>query len=223
MSEKLSLKEMEKKVFRSYYEDGLWEIYLGLLLLNMGLPFVLLRVFEDAPLWQIAMPLLLVALVSYTLFWAGKKYVVLPRVGHVKLGSKGRQRRRSTAFVFAGSVVVGLAVFVVASMFARGNLSGDLPPDVIIAIVWTINVVVVFGLAAYFLAYDRFYVIGVLFALPFPMLIGVDRLFGIDLGFVAWAVPAGIILFLGLGTFIHFLRNNPLPESTAMQMNENHT
>jgi len=209
MSHTLSLKEMERKVFRSHFADGLWEIYLGLLSLNMGLPFLFFRLYEDAPMWQIAAPLLLVIALSYALFWAGKKYIVLPRVGRVNFGAKGRERRRNTSLVFAGSVLVGLLVFVIGLMSAGGYGLAGLPPDVIIAVIWVINVVVVFGLAAHFLAYERFYLIGILFALPFPTLIGVDRLLGIDLGFVAWVIPSCVILLIGLVTFVQFLRNNP--------------
>jgi hypothetical protein len=37
MSEKTNLKEIEKKAWASYFEDGLWDIFMDLLMLGMGL------------------------------------------------------------------------------------------------------------------------------------------------------------------------------------------
>ena len=37
MVDDVNLKEVEKKIFASYFNDGLWDIYGGLLLLGFGL------------------------------------------------------------------------------------------------------------------------------------------------------------------------------------------
>ena len=37
MNNKLDLKEVEQKVFQTTFQDGLWDIYLGLLLIIFGL------------------------------------------------------------------------------------------------------------------------------------------------------------------------------------------
>ncbi|MCJ7813777.1 hypothetical protein MUP95_10735 [bacterium] len=34
MNALLNLKELEKKAFRSYFEDGLWDIFVGIILLQ---------------------------------------------------------------------------------------------------------------------------------------------------------------------------------------------
>lgn len=37
MTEKVDLRELEKKAWKSTFQDGLWDIYFGLLFMGMGL------------------------------------------------------------------------------------------------------------------------------------------------------------------------------------------
>ena len=37
MTEKVDLRELEKKAWKSTFQDGLWDIYIGLLFMGMGL------------------------------------------------------------------------------------------------------------------------------------------------------------------------------------------
>ncbi len=36
-----SLKTLEKKAFRSFFKNGIYDVFLGLILLSLGLPFIL--------------------------------------------------------------------------------------------------------------------------------------------------------------------------------------
>jgi hypothetical protein len=73
MVSNLDLKQLERKAFRSTFQDGLWDIFLGLLLLNMG-GGTLLGGSGMSPLWA------MVGLTGFAglvllLFWAGKKTI----------------------------------------------------------------------------------------------------------------------------------------------------
>jgi hypothetical protein len=52
MSQSISLKELERKAFRSTFQDGLWDMYLGFLLLMMGMGLVL-RAFNTSVIWTL--------------------------------------------------------------------------------------------------------------------------------------------------------------------------
>ncbi len=73
--------------------------------------------------------------------------------------------------------------------------------------IWAVNMLVLFGLGAYFLDYNRLYLIGVLYALPVPVDFWLRELAGVRLGFIVFAVPAAVILIMGLVVFIRFLRD----------------
>jgi hypothetical protein len=209
MSRDINLKELERKAWRSVFQDGLWDIYLGLLLMALAI-YALLSKTKLPEAQQMVIYIGLMAL-SMLVLWAGKRFITLPRMGRVKFGPRGKTRRRKAAVLLAISVLVGALVFIVTSLGLKGNLSDGLPLHLVVPAAWALNMLVLFSLGAYFLDYDRLYLIGVLYALAVPLLIWLDEFAGIKLGFIALAVPAGIILIVGLVVLVRFLRDYPLP------------
>jgi len=209
VTQNINLKELERKAWRSVFQDGLWDIYLGLLLLDMAI--LTLVSGSDAPVskpWGYGIYIALLVL-SMAILWAGKKLITMPRMGRVKFGPKGQARRKKARLVLAFSVIVGLVMFVIAWLAIRGEWSQGLPIAIIFPAVWAVNMLVVFSLGAYFLEFERLYLVGVMYALPVPVDILLDELAGIKLGFIAFAVPAAVILIMGLVVFIRFLRDYP--------------
>jgi hypothetical protein len=80
MSTQLDLKELERKAFRSTYQDGLWDLYFGLIVVCMSI-FVYRPAAGYSPV-NIVLAMSAMA-VAYALFWAGKKFITLPRMGQV--------------------------------------------------------------------------------------------------------------------------------------------
>ena len=204
MSQEIDLKQLERKAWRSVFQDGLWDIYLGLLLLAMAV----LMLLSDSGLSESQSMLIYIGFlaVSMLAMWAGKRFITVPRMGRVKFGPKGKARKRKARVVLAISVLVGVVVFFIALLAIKGNWSEGLSLQFIIPAIWSVNMLVVFGLGAYFLDFDRLYLIGLMYALALPVLILTDELLGIDLGFIAFAVPAALILLIGSVVFVRFLR-----------------
>src|SRR4030043_2365638 len=97
----INLKELERKAFRSTYQDGLWELYFVLIVICMSIFF-----YRPATGYSPLDILLMLAsmVVAYTLFWAGKRFITLPRIGQVKFGEK-RARQKKTMILVLGVVV----------------------------------------------------------------------------------------------------------------------
>ena len=224
MSEEIDLKNLERKAWRSVFQDGLWDIYLGLLLLAMAI----LMLLSDSGLSESQSMLIYLGLmaISMLVLWAGKRFITVPRMGRAKFGPKGKARKRKARVVLAASVLVGVVVFFIALSGMKGNWSEGLPLQFIIPAIWSVNMLVVFGLGAYFLDFDRLYLIGVMYALALPVLILTDELLGIDLGFIAFAIPAALILIIGSVVFVRFLRDyavlaeEGLPAERALNANQ---
>ena len=102
MSKDLDLKEIERKAFRSTYQDGLWDIYLGLVIAAMGI-FIYRPEGGYSPI-NILLMLALFSL-AYALFWAGKRFITLPRMGQVRFRPIRKRRMTKLALVL-GVVVV---------------------------------------------------------------------------------------------------------------------
>ena len=102
MSTQLNLKEIERKAFRSTYEDGLWDIYFGIIVICMSI-FLFHAETGYSPM-NIILMLLMMSL-AYSLFWAGKKYITVPRMGQVRFGDI-RRKKKTTMVIFLSVVVL---------------------------------------------------------------------------------------------------------------------
>ena len=216
MSQGMDLKELERKAWRSFYQDGLWDIFLGLLLLAMAIGALLSDIgMSEAGSMLIYLGLVLLALL---VLWAGKRRITVPRMGRVKFGPKRKRRLNKVRVILAISVLVGV-VFFVAALAAKGNLLEWMSVEFIFLAGWVVNCLVVFSLMAYFLDFSRLYLIGVLYALAVPLDVVQRELSSIDLTFVAFGVPAAVILLMGAVVFVRFLRKYPLSAGEAPGVN----
>lgn len=213
MSQRIDLKEIERKAWRSFYQDGLWDIFLGLLLLAMAISALLSDIGASEPV-QYGIMIALEALAILVLF-VGKRLITVPRMGRVKFGPKRRRRLSKVSVILAISVLAGVVLFV-AAQAVRGNLLEWMTLEFIFPAGWVVNCLVVFGLMAYFLDFSRLYVIGVMYAIAVPLDILQREFTSIDLTFAAFGVPAAVILLMGAVVFARFLRDYPLPTEGAL-------
>ncbi len=212
MSQTINLKELERKAWTSNFQDGLWDIYLGLLLLAMAIGDLLSDVGVPKA-WYIAIYSTFLVLPMWVQ-WAGRRFITLPRMGRVKFGPKRKAKLSWVMVILFISVLVGAGVFLVASAM-RGNRPGWLNAAFFAPAAWVVNAIVVFSLGAYFLDFSRLYLIGVMYALAVPLDIVFRKVADIDLSFLAFGIPAMVILIIGLVVFARFLRNYPLPTEEA--------
>lgn len=209
MSNTISLKELERKAYRSFFGDGIWDIYLGLLLLSMGGGPILMGA-GAAPSTAMVLSLSL-GVAAVALFLGGKRLITIPRLGRVKFGEARGKGTKRTRAVMALSVLVGLAVFVLmsAKRLPIGG-PGGIP---VAALIWAGNCVVVFGLAAYFLDFSRLYAYGLLYAASFSLGVVLTEQLGRQYGFlVAYGATAGPMLVIGVALLSRFLRAYPAGE-----------
>jgi hypothetical protein len=219
MSQSISLKEIERKAFRSTFQDGLWDIFLGLLLLNMGIGTILGGMLGETEMSLMPMLWIMVALTGFVAvvllaFWAGKKFITTPRIGLVKFGPQRKAKMKNLRLVLFLSVLL-LVVMFILGWAAMGNALPWWVTEIPLPLyVWPAQTVIVFGLAAYFLDVPRFYAYGVLYGLPFP--VGILLVKNTDLSVLGsmaftYGVPVGVMVLTGVVLFIRFLRKYPRP------------
>ena len=211
MSQTISLKDLERKAFRSTFQDGLWDIFLGFLLLNMG-GGTLLGGSEMSILGSMVVLTLFAGLVLLG-FWAGKKFITTPRIGSVEFGEQRKGKLKKVRLVLFVSVLLG----VLMAVWGVGARVGGLPHAIgrvpLPAYVWAAQCVVVFSLAAYFMDVTRFYPYGVLYALPFPLGIVLAQntsLSGSVSMALTFGLAGGVMVSVGLVLFFRFLRRYPV-------------
>jgi hypothetical protein len=217
MSQTIDLKELERKAFRSTFQDGLWDIFLGLLLLNMGVGALLGGADDMSVMFLLGSMLGLTAFAGLVLlgFWAGKKFITTPRIGQVRFGEQRKAKMKNLRAVLFVSVLLGAIMAVLGWAAAAGGLPQWMSEIPIPLYVWPVQTIVVFGLGAYFLDVSRFYAYGVLYGLPLPLGVLLARntdLSGTGSMAITFGVAAGVMVLIGVVLFVRFLREYPIRE-----------
>jgi hypothetical protein len=203
-----NLTEIEKKAYRSTFQDGLWDIFLGSQLLILSVSALLSNMGLTKKL-HMGLLILLQVLVVLA-FTIGKRRITIPRMGFVKFGPKRKRKIKKSRVILLISVVAGVVVFLVASAFIQSNPAGRSKLLLLAPVAWVINSVVIFSLLAYYMDFTRLYLYGVLFALPVPVGIAIKQFTDQNLNHVVFAVPGIAMLIVGTVLLVRFLRDYPI-------------
>ena len=206
----LNLTDIEKKAYRSMFQDGIWDIFLGSILLSLAVIALLSN--RGMPEGQQMIVLIVLQGAAVAFFIVGKKCVTVPRMGFVKFGRQRKGKIRKSHVVLLGSAVVGAVAFLVTSQVIHGTQTDRLRLIDFMPLVWAANAMVVFSLLAHYLDCPRLYGYGVLFALPVPVDRAIRTFAGVNLSPLAFAVPAIVMLAIGAVLLAGFLRRYPKPE-----------
>lgn len=207
MSQNINLKEIERKAFRSYFDDGLWDIFIGCIVLMFAVGPFLSRRLGD--FWSSAVFIPFWALV-YLAIRLVRKYVVTPRIGVVKFGPWRTAKLLKFNVVIFVVLLVGLVLGILS---ARSYAE----PGWIYTARFGLIILVGFSVAAYFLDFTRLYLYGALIALS--PLVGEWLYVQVKAphhGYpITFGTTAGIIILTGLVQFIRCLRDYRLPMEGA--------
>jgi hypothetical protein len=215
MSDALDLKNIEKKAFRATHQDGLWDIYIGGVVLSMSV-LAYSTASEAFPLLRFGLFLAGLGL-SYLIFWAGKKYITTPRLGQVKFGPRRQRRKLTLVFVLTGIVLLQVIILVGTILLwanpewtARLGFTGSDPDRerLLVAVIGALFVGPSMALISYFNDFVRGYYIAFILSLAVFSLIW--------FGQPIYLVIAGLVIMVpGVVLFVRFLREHPLPAAEA--------
>jgi hypothetical protein len=111
-----NLKEIERKTYMSYHQDGLLDIFASMYILGFGLG-ISIDVIWDFSMGIILIPGAFIAVAS-PIWIAAKRKITMPRIGFVNFGVRGANKLTA---IFVGLSVVGLGVF---SVFTLATFQG---------------------------------------------------------------------------------------------------
>ena len=210
MSQDLDLKRLERKAFSSTFQDGLWDINLGLFVIGMAI--FMFRPEEGYSTLNFIW-LMVIWMVANLLLWLGKWFITVPRMGQVRFGEIRRRKARTLAIILAAFVLVQVGIVLLTALGWRNPELGEKLNSVLkagsmerlaVAAVGSLFVGPSFILIAYFADFLRGYYIAILMSLAvFLMILFNQPIYPMILG--------GLILVPGLVLFVQFLRQHPLP------------
>lgn len=203
MNNSMDLKMLEKNAWRSFHQDGLWDIYLGLILwalaifLGAGMEAV-----ENDVLRLFAYTLLIGG--AFLVFWAGKRYITAPRLGRVKFGPARKRRKLHLALILGGFTLVTV-ILVILTAIAKNN-NAPLPQSLPVYLFAGLFVGAAIATIAWFNDYPRGYYIAVIYALCFGLGEYVDK-------FAIFWIGGLLVMVPGVYLFIRFLKKHPRSEA----------
>jgi hypothetical protein len=193
----------EKRVFRTVYEDGLWDILLGILLIGVGMSMWVEYLHIHVALFiAVVIPCTFASVLA---LWAAKRFITTPRVGLVRLGAKGVTRVQKTTLILVLSLIVTL--LVVCSLVTMLRIGAPIQGRTLVTVL-SVKFVIVFALAAWFLDFKRLYIWGLLYGsvLPSAMWLQSHTCVGFPIETI---IAAGIIIGTGVVLLIRFLKTHP--------------
>jgi hypothetical protein len=208
MMKPLDLKEIERKAFRSTFQDGLWDMYLGLVVVSMSI-FVY-RPADGYNVKNIILVLLMIT-VAYGLYWTCKKFITLPRMGQVRFGEVRKQKKRTLAIILSGFVLIQVGLVSLTTLgwanpgigetwFDNPSVHGSSLQAV--ATLGSLMVGTSMLVRAYFSDFPRGYYIALMMALAVFLMIYLNQpVYPIIIG--------GLIIIPGLVLFLRFLKTYP--------------
>jgi hypothetical protein len=194
MKQDLELEDIEKKAWRSFFQDGLFDIFFALLFIISGIGQIYDSVF-------ISLSILIVV----GIFAAGKHFITIPRLGIVKFGKK-RIEKQMMAYV--ALLITFIATLVIFILSASGQFNLAINFSTILMIMF----LAIFGSLAYFLDVPMFLLYGLMFAAGEYTMRNYDDITGAMILFIFGAV----LLSIGFYQMVQFMRKFPLPEREVM-------
>lgn len=210
MSEQLNLKQLERRAYRSTFQDGLWDLYLAGLMACLGILGIVGKFREETWIWLVGYTVMVGGV--FGLFMLGKKYITVPRLGAVKFGP-ARKRRKLILVVILSITVLFNVILVLMTAGVIGtptwleNMADEITRrgimDMLVPLFAGLFVTVVMGIVAYIIEFYRGMYIAVLFGLG----IFLDTMFDLPGAMVVGAI---LIAIPGVILLVRFIRQYPV-------------
>lgn len=201
MSDKRPFTYEDRAPYLAYFEDGIWDILLGIWLLTFALSLLLEAAFLPA----------LVVILSLPLAWQLKQRLTLPRLQtlHYTPEQLGQDQRRTSIVVFWGELLMCLAILLFIALWEKPAAApwlvawGWLPFGVMVAL--SIGLVGYLYRAMNWAIYAFLLLVSVL-ASPW---------FGLELS--GCIMLAGVLVLIsGAGILRHFMQSHPPQTSSTV-------
>lgn len=201
MAEHIDLSRLERRIWARNFQDGLWDIFLGMILLASGVGTLLgeMGVYTAE---RLAVTLGIIVLGAAGL-WLSKHLITRPRMGRVNFGQARvvRSQRASRLYVLMALLNSGLLITARLANPTTADLADTWYP-----IAYALMMLIFLGAGAYLLDFERLYIHAFLFAMPWPL----REMAPTGLRFLPFAVFGVVAIGMGVVVLIGFLRRNPI-------------
>jgi len=190
----VDMNEVKRKVSSAYFEDGLWDILLGVFIIMLSVPYSLL------------IPLLGYC-VGYFVLKRIRHKVTYPRAGYMKINGNRRLAIMPLLgiFIFIGFLLLNYLEYIVVSYYSTSSSwwTGWLQMLPAVALPSVVAFV------AYYFKVKRWYWYAILSLLSFIIAGWFWSNSMRSSMFYTFVGPGAIVILAGMIIFVRFIRNNP--------------
>lgn len=199
--------EIEKRVYKSSFEDGLIDIMIGSIFIALGISPYLGEISGLETFGYLIFYLLLI-LPGFIFQTLGKLYIVQPRIGSFKPGPK---QKLNLKLLFLMNLIQ-LTITIILLLFQiTGSGSGPTLPGYSAALLFSFFIFLPFSVLAFSLKVNRLYLIGFMGAMAMFLTETVASLTGRvqSIEILTFGTVGIIIMSWGIVFFIRFLKKYP--------------
>ena len=213
MNEKINLKEIEKRSYRSFFQTGLYDVAFGVLLLS----FAIAPVIRDV-IGRFYMPFIIIP--APLIMLLGRKYLIVPRLGIVKFGEKRESAKKKMMIIYALSttILAALLALTVAGVFP--GFIGETLSGVMFMLIVGIIVIILMGFIAYIMDFKNMLYYGLAIGIGIPTAEFLHGIVGVPLdSLITFGTLGSLLLIYGLVNLSHFLKKYPIPNEEMSNEN----
>jgi hypothetical protein len=201
MIEMKDIKKIEKNIYSALFNDGSIDILISLWILGLGLSILLADLgfgISEEIMFFTVIPAFVVYIILII-------FVTNPRKGIMKLSEE--KQRSKTKFGLIQTIWLILAL-IVGIYFSIQPVNASIWNDASVSLFWITGSIILFSIMAFSLKVDRFYIYGLLVAIPFPFRVFTKNIFFI-ISSSMFIVVSLIILSWGIIILTRFIKNTP--------------
>ncbi|TES89049.1 MAG: hypothetical protein E3J88_06580 [Anaerolineales bacterium] len=210
MSDKISLKEAERKAFRSTFQDGLNDILWGLTILSL-IASAILRESVQVPLNYL--PVLAVMVVGIPALYIAKRRFTAPRMGLVKFNPRRNRKIKNVRWVMIVLFVITWAVFLLPYIKLGDPVTVEGPYWLVDA-TFGVLIIALFSFLAFSYEQPRMHLYGLMLGISLPFDVVLEEKTGWDFQ-LGMLIAGCVMLVFGIVYLARFLRQYPLPVQEA--------
>ncbi len=201
MIEMKDIKKIEKNIYSALFNDGSIDILISLWILGLGLSILLADLgfgISEEIMFFTVIPAFVVYIILII-------FVTNPRKGIMKLSEE--KQRSKTKFGLIQTIWLILAL-IVGIYFSIQPVNASIWNDAYVSLFWITGSIILFSIMAFSLKVDRFYIYGLLVAIPFPFRLFTKNIF-FSISSSMFIVVSLIILSWGIIILTRFIKNTP--------------
>ena len=213
MTEKINLKEIEKRSYRAYFRTGLYDVAFGVLILS----FAIAPIIRDV-LGLFYIPIVIIP--GPLIILLGMKHVIVPRLGIVKFGEKRNSAKKKMMIitVFSTTILTALLALTAAGVFP--GFIGEVLSGVMFMLIIGIIVIILMGFIAYVMDFKNMLYYGLAIGIGIPTAEFLHGVVGVPLdSLITFGILGSLLLIYGLINLSSFLKKYPLPKEEMSNEN----